>query len=253
MSYLKKRFQVVLPFVVDLKDSIGSLKKEKDALAEKIANVEHERDDLVVVVVDLKETIECAKKKKEVLIERVAKIDHERDNLLVVVVDLKEIIKELKMESMSGNTQKGKEVASERVMKGSNQQWYIDSSCSKHMIGSTNDFLSLKALQGGSVSFGNGKKGYILGVRRIRKSLSHSSENIYYVNGLKYNFLSISQICDKGNKVKFVSEICIVTNLITGEVVLVAKKYKNIYVTDFESLQNGDLSCLSVAADYAEL
>ncbi|XP_070010425.1 uncharacterized protein [Nicotiana sylvestris] len=321
--------------VVDLKETIESLKKEKDALTEKIANIEHERNNLVVVVVDLKETIECVKKEKEVLVERVANIEHERDDLLVVVVDLKEIIEELKRESRSGNTQKGKEVASEEYLRlenelksvksslyakleknrqlqedlgkvksdlekslkwtwssdaitamyinsggnkqeigfqkektpynphskyvnvpdnwlctycnntrhfketWSNQQWCMDSGCSKHMIGGTNDFISLKALHRGSVSFENDKKEYILGVVRIGK--------------LKYSLLSISQICDKGNKVEFVSKICTVTNLVTGEVVLVAKIYKNIYVADFESLQNGDLSCLSVVDDDAEL
>ncbi|XP_070022169.1 uncharacterized protein [Nicotiana sylvestris] len=35
--------------------------------------------------------------------------------------------------------------------------------------------------------------------------------------------------------------------------VLVAKGYKNIYVADFESLQNGDLSCLTVVDDDVEL
>ncbi|XP_075095146.1 putative mitochondrial protein AtMg00300 [Nicotiana tabacum] len=97
------------------------------------------------------------------------------------------------------------------------------------------------------------QKGYILGVGRIEKSLAHSIENIYYVNGLKYSLLSVSQICDKGNKVEFVSKICTVINLVNGEVVLVAKRYKNIYVADFESLQNGDLSCLSAVDNDAEL
>ncbi|XP_070031839.1 uncharacterized mitochondrial protein AtMg00300-like [Nicotiana tomentosiformis] len=32
-----------------------------------------------------------------------------------------------------------------------------------------------------------------------------------------------------------------------------AKRYKNIYVADFESLYNGDLKCLSVVDDDAEL
>ncbi|XP_070005021.1 uncharacterized protein [Nicotiana sylvestris] len=139
------------------------------------------------------------------------------------------------------------------IVKGSSLQWYMDSGCSKHMTGSTNYFLSLKALQGGSVSFGNGKKGYILGVGRIGKSLSHSIENVYYVNGLKYSLLSVSQICDKGNKVEFVSKICTITNLVTAKVVLVAKTYKNIYVANFESLKNGYLSCLSVVDDDVEL
>ncbi|XP_070036318.1 uncharacterized protein [Nicotiana tomentosiformis] len=129
----------------------------------------------------------------------------------------------------------------------------MDSGCSKHMTGNTINFLSLKALQGGSVSFGNGKKGYILGVGSIGKSLTHSIENVYFVNGLKYSLLSVSQLCDKGNKVEFLSKICTVTNHVTGEVVLVAKRYKNIYVVDFESLQSGDLSYLRTIGDDAEL
>ncbi|XP_075097977.1 uncharacterized protein LOC142175290 [Nicotiana tabacum] len=140
-----------------------------------------------------------------------------------------------------------------KKMKESNQKWYMDSGCSKHMTGSIDDLLSLKALQGGSVSFGNSKKGYILGVGRIGKTLTHSIENVYYVNGLKYILLSVSQIFDKGNKVEFLSKPCTVTNLVTGEVVLLAKKFKNIYVTDFESLHNGDLTCLSAIDDDAEL
>ncbi|XP_070003309.1 uncharacterized protein [Nicotiana sylvestris] len=141
---------------------------------------------------------------------------------------------------------------SEGIMKGRGQKWLMDSGCSKHMTGNTMDFLSLKALRGGSVSIGNGKKGYILGVGKSRKSLTHSIENMYYVNDLRYSLLSVSQICDKGNKVEFLSKIFIVTNLVTGKVVLVAKRYKNIYVTDFESLQSGDLSCLKVVDDDAK-
>nr|XP_009608491.1 uncharacterized protein LOC104102482 [Nicotiana tomentosiformis] len=277
------------------KKKIENLKKEKDAMDEKIAHIEHERDDLMVSVIDLKETFECVRKGKEVLAKRVANIEHERDDLLVVVVNLKETIGEPKIESRPENSQKGKEVAKlgrvksdlEKSLKwtwssdattamytnnggnrqgigfqreeisynpyskyvtvpdnwlcthcGSSLQWYMDSGCSKHMTESTNDFPSLKALQGGSVSFRNGKKGYILGVGRIGKSLSHSIENVYYLNELKYCLLSVSQIF---------------TNLVTGEVVLVAKRYKNIYVADFESLRNGDLNCLSVIDDDAKL
>ncbi|XP_070003982.1 uncharacterized protein [Nicotiana sylvestris] len=134
-----------------------------------------------------------------------------------------------KNELLQANLEKG-------TVKGSSQQWFMDSGCSKHMTGNTTDFLSLKALQGGSVSFGNGKKGYILRVGKVGKSLTHSTENMYYVNGLKYSLLSVSQICDKGNKVKCLSKLCTVTDLVTSEIVLVAKRYKNIYVADFESL-----------------
>ncbi|XP_075082760.1 uncharacterized protein LOC142166898 [Nicotiana tabacum] len=191
-------------------------------------------------------------------------MEHERDDLLVVVVDLKEIIEELKRENSSGNTLKGKEVASEAhlklenelkmgAVKGSSQRWYIDSGCSKHMTGSTDDFFSLKAMQVGSVSFGNGKKGYILEVGRVGKTLTHLIENIYYVNGIKYSLLSVSQLCNKGKKFEFLSKTCTVTNLVTGEVVLMEKRFKNIYVADFESSNSGDITCLSVVNDDVEL
>ncbi|XP_070026238.1 uncharacterized protein [Nicotiana sylvestris] len=82
---------------------------------------------------------------------------------------------------------KNKVFAEKGTVKGSGQQWFMDSGCSKHMTGNTMDFLSLKALQRGSISFGNGKKGYILGVGKVGKSLTHSIENVYYVNDLKYS------------------------------------------------------------------
>ncbi|XP_070015298.1 uncharacterized protein [Nicotiana sylvestris] len=271
--------------VVDLKETISDLEKEKTVLTKNIASIEYERDDLVVVAIDYKETIENFSKEKEALVKRVTEIEEKRDDLLIVIADIRENIEGLGIESRPGNSGKGKEVASEAhvrlenelkpvktslcveteknkhletelergTVKGSNQQWFMDNGCSKHMTGNTMDFLSLKALQGGSVFFGNGKKGYILGVGKVRKSLSHSIENVYYANGLKYSLLSVSQICDKGNKVEFLSKICTVTNLVTGEVVLVAKRYKNIYVADFESIQSSDLSCLKVVDDDVEL
>lgn len=49
------------------------------------------------------------------------------------------------------------------------------------------------------------------------------------------------------------SKICTITDLVTGEVVLVAKRYKNIYVANLEALQSGDLSCLKTVNDDAEL
>ncbi|KAH0771660.1 hypothetical protein KY290_015641 [Solanum tuberosum] len=135
----------------------------------------------------------------------------------------------------------------------SSQCWFMDSGCSKHMTRETENFLSLKALQSGSVSFGNGKKGYILGVGRIGKSLEHSIENVYYVSGLKYSLLSVSLICDKGNEVRFLLEKCIVTNLPTKEVILTARRCKNMYMADLDTAQGDNLTCLSAQSENANL
>nr|XP_010312990.1 uncharacterized protein LOC104644608 [Solanum lycopersicum] len=89
--------------------------------------------------------------------------------------------------------------------RSSSQCWSMNSGCSKHMTGDIKNILSLKTLQRGGVFFGDGKKSYILGVCKVGKSLEESIDNVYHVDGLKYSLLSVSQICDKGNEVKFTS------------------------------------------------
>ena len=59
------------------------------------------------------------------------------------------------------------------------------------------NFLSLTATQGGSAAFGNGKSGTIVGIGKIGESLSHSIDGVYLVDSLRYNLLSVSQLCDK--------------------------------------------------------
>ncbi|XP_070005489.1 uncharacterized protein [Nicotiana sylvestris] len=110
-------------------DSYHNLINDKNILTGELGEVEHERDDLLVVVINLKETIEDLKNEKDVLIEKIEKVEHERDDLLVVVVDLKETIEELKRDNISikdsiencMNSLKGKEVVSEAHLKLENE------------------------------------------------------------------------------------------------------------------------------------
>ena len=61
---------------------------------------------------------------------------------------------------------------------GSNQLWFVDSGCSRHMTGEKANFLSLAATQGGSVAFDNEKSGIIVDIGKIGKSLSHFIDGI---------------------------------------------------------------------------
>ena len=61
---------------------------------------------------------------------------------------------------------------------GNSQLWYVDSGCSRHMTGKKFDFLSLTAIEGGSVAFGNDKSGTIVGIGKIGESLSHSINSV---------------------------------------------------------------------------
>jgi len=60
------------------------------------------------------------------------------------------------------------------------------------MAGDKSSFLSLTAFDGGKVTFGNGKSRKIVGVGKIGKSLSHSIDNVYLVDELQHNLLSVS-------------------------------------------------------------
>ena len=86
---------------------------------------------------------------------------------------------------------------------GNSQLLYVDSGCSRHMTGVKFNFLSLTTTQGGSVAFGNGKPGTIVGIGKIGESLSHSIDGVYLADGLRHNLLSVFQLCDKDNLIVF--------------------------------------------------
>ena len=63
----------------------------------------------------------------------------------------------------------------------------------------------------------------------------------------------MSQICDKGNEVKFTFEKCTVVCLTTNKVILTAHRSKNMYVANLEISHGDDLTCLSGQNENADL
>ena len=74
------------------------------------------------------------------------------------------------------------------------KHWYLDSACSRHMTGNKDNFLSLKGVKTGNIAFGNGKTGEIQGIGKVGINLKQAIDDVYYVNGLQHNLLSISQM-----------------------------------------------------------
>jgi len=132
---------------------------------------------------------------------------------------------------------------------GNSQLWYVHSGCYRHMIGEKSNSLSLTATQGGSVAFGNGKSGTIVGIGKIGESLSHFIDGVYLVDSLRHNLLSMSQLCDIDNLVVFSPNRCLVVNMNTGDVVLRGKRHKNIYKVCISFLPQNKLTCLSALKD----
>ncbi|GJU05530.1 retrovirus-related pol polyprotein from transposon TNT 1-94 [Tanacetum coccineum] len=81
-------------------------------------------------------------------------------------------------------------------------EWIKDSGRSKHMTGNRKLFSTHKAYNGGNVIFGSNLRGNIID----KCMISHDSliiENVEHVDNLKFNLLSVGQICDHKCKVVF--------------------------------------------------
>jgi hypothetical protein len=82
--------------------------------------------------------------------------------------------------------------------------WYVESGCSKHMIGDRDKFLTLQKERDRSVSFGNDDSAKIIGKGTVRiGNKNEKAENVLLVEDMKHNLLSVSQMCDQGHKVTF--------------------------------------------------
>lgn len=69
---------------------------------------------------------------------------------------------------------------------------------------------------------------------------------MYYVDILKHNLLSISQLCDKGNKVSFTFAGYKVKKMDRKKTLLISKRHKNIYKVYIMGMLGTNLTCLSV-------
>ena len=68
--------------------------------------------------------------------------------------------------------------------------WYVDSGCSRHMIGNSALLYDFKNVNGGYVAFGS-KGGRIFGQGTISNG-TLSFNKVNYVDILDYNLLSVS-------------------------------------------------------------
>jgi hypothetical protein len=100
--------------------------------------------------------------------------------------------------------------------------WYINNGCSKHMTRDKSKFLSLSERKSGNVTFGNDAPGKIKGKGMV--SLSNGkgkAQNVLFVDVLKHNLLSISQVCDRGCEILevFTSKDCRIKSVHSGQLV----------------------------------
>ncbi|GJZ02757.1 putative ribonuclease H-like domain-containing protein [Tanacetum coccineum] len=133
----------------------------------------------------------------------------------------------------------------------------VDSGCSRSMTGNKEKLDDFVQVKGGIVKFGGGD-GRISGKGTIRTS-KLDFENVYYVEELQhFNLFSVSQICDKKNKVLFTDTDCLVLTEEfqlpdESQVVLRIPRERDLYTFNISELQpEQNVTCLVAKASSDE-
>ncbi|GJV10109.1 putative ribonuclease H-like domain-containing protein [Tanacetum coccineum] len=133
----------------------------------------------------------------------------------------------------------------------------VDSGCSRHMTGNKAYLAEYQDFNGGPVAFG-GSKGYITGKGKI-KTGKLDFEDVCFVKELQhFNLFSVSQMCDKKNKVLFTDSECLVLSPEfklpdENQVLLRIPRQNNMYSFNLENIvPSGGLACLIAKATIDE-
>jgi len=116
------------------------------------------------------------------------------------------------------------------------------------MTGDRSKFISFSRKDGGMVTFGDNKKGKIIGKGDIGNESSIFIENVLLVDGLKHDLLSVSQLCDKGFRIVFDKKNCIIENASDRKILFVGNRDGNVYTIDLNDCPISD-KCLSALHD----
>ncbi|GKE03687.1 putative ribonuclease H-like domain-containing protein, partial [Tanacetum coccineum] len=170
----------------------------------------------------------------------------------VVIGDPKDITR-----TNSPNTMVDQILENDNPQRALKNKGIVDSGCSRHMTGNKAYLAEYQDYNGGLVAFG-GSKGYITGKGKI-KTGKLDFEDVCFVKELQhFNLFSVSQMCDKKNKVLFTDTECLVLSSDfklpdENQVLLRVPRQNNMYNFNLENIvPSGGLSCLIAKATIDE-
>ncbi|GJS27168.1 putative ribonuclease H-like domain-containing protein [Tanacetum coccineum] len=140
---------------------------------------------------------------------------------------------------------------------------YIDAQgrsngCSRHMTGNIAYLSDFKEFDGGYVAFGGGAYGGRITGKGTLKTDNLDFEDVYFVNELKFNLFSVSQMCDKKNYVLFTDTECLVLSPNfklpdENQILLKIPRKDNMYSFDMKNIvPKESLTCLVAKATLDE-
>ncbi|GJX67255.1 putative ribonuclease H-like domain-containing protein [Tanacetum coccineum] len=130
----------------------------------------------------------------------------------------------------------------------------FDSGCSRHMTRNKSYLTDFEDIDGGFIAFGgNSSGGKISGKGKI-KTGNLDFDDVYFVKELKFNLLSVLQMCDKKNSVLFTNTECFVLSsdfklADENHVLLKVPRRDNMYSVDLKNIvPKRCLTCLYAKA-----
>ncbi|GJZ11738.1 putative ribonuclease H-like domain-containing protein, partial [Tanacetum coccineum] len=135
---------------------------------------------------------------------------------------------------------------------------FVNSGCSRHMTGNIAYLLDFKEFDEGYVTFGGGAHGGRISSKGTLKTDSLDFEDVYFVNELKFNLFSVSQMCDKKNYVLFTDTECLVLSPNfklpdESQILLKIPRKDNMYSFDMKNIvPKESLTCLVAKATLDE-
>ncbi|CAJ2639700.1 unnamed protein product [Trifolium pratense] len=125
--------------------------------------------------------------------------------------------------------------------KSSSECWLIDSGCTNHMTYDRTLFKDLKPTQISKVRIGNG--GYISAKGKGTVVISTSSgiktiSDVLYVPDIDQNLVSVGQLIEKGFKVSFENQLCLIFDTTGREILRVKMRGKSFSFDPIEEEQS---------------
>ncbi|GJX89058.1 putative ribonuclease H-like domain-containing protein [Tanacetum coccineum] len=134
----------------------------------------------------------------------------------------------------------------------------VDSGCSSHMTGNKAYLSDYEDYNRGFMDFGSDPNGgKIMGKGKIRTA-NLDFDDVYFVDELKFNLFSVSQMCDKKNSVLFTDTECLILSpsfklLDDSQAVLRAPRQNGVYSLDLKNIvPSGGITCLYANATIDE-
>ncbi|KAJ9565152.1 hypothetical protein OSB04_001118 [Centaurea solstitialis] len=134
--------------------------------------------------------------------------------------------------------------------------WHVDSGCSRHMTGNRSFLEDFTRFNGGYVAFGdNPRGGKVSGKGKVTGG-KLTLEEVYYVDQLRYNLMSVSQVCDKKFFTLFSETECMILSpkfVVDESLILLRTPRKdNVYCLDLNGMPSEVVNCLFSKASMTE-